>query len=250
MLFVNNFNGSVLQAEPLKKTRAPFVYETVSILPGEFDLYIPIATSFQLEYILKKTSIKKAFLIGKYEVSNEQWNRCYNSGGCSHPAIMEEGETGSHPVARVNWHDAFQFTKWLSNISGEKYRLPTEEELTYAAQAGEPHQAVEVTYDYSQLNKFVKRTEVRGTYPKNAWGLFDTAGNVWEWTLSCWFASKENILKERSVEELNSPDACYTRIALGENRSHIPDFTADTYSGGCATLRPAANLGFRMVKEL
>lgn len=225
-------------------------YQTIRIESGEYELFIPISTSFKLEYLQKKVQIKKAFEIGKYEVSNAQWNACFNAGGCSHSALLEEGETLDNPVARVNWHDAFQFSNWLSRVSGKKYRLPTEEEWTYAVQAGAPHRAVEVTYDYSQLNKFIKKTEARGTYGQNKWGLADTEGNVWEWTLSCWFASKENILKERQAEYLNSPDACFTRIGLGENRSHIPDFIADTYSGGCATLRPAANLGFRLIKEL
>lgn len=239
-----------LKAEQANITPHSINYKTVKIEPGEFELNIPIATSFRLEYLQKTVKIKSAFEIGKYEVSNAEWNACYKAGGCNHPALLEEGEALENPVARVNWHDAFQFSIWLSKVSGKKYRLPTEEEWTYAAQAGTPHKAVEVTYDYSQLNKFVKQTEPRGSHPENEWGLADTIGNVWEWTLSCWFASKENILKERGVEYLNSPNACFTRIALGENRSHIPDFIADTYSGGCATLRPAANLGFRLIREL
>lgn len=239
-----------VKAEQTNLTPRAINYQTIRIEPGEYELYIPISTSFQLDYIQKKVYLKKAFEIGKYEVSNAQWNACFKAGGCAHLALLEQGEGADYPVARVNWHDAFQFSVWLSKVSGKRYRLPTEEEWTYAVQAGNPHKAVEVTYDYSQLNKFIKRTEPRGSYLENEWGLADALGNVWEWTLTCWFASKENILQERNADQLNSPDACFTRIALGENRSHIPDFIADTYSGGCATLRPAANLGFRLVKEL
>jgi hypothetical protein len=58
------------------------------------------------------------------------------------------------------------------------------------------------------------------------------------------------MLMNRTIKFLNTPDACTTRIARGETRSHIPDFISDTYNGGCATLRPAANLGFRLVREI
>ena len=87
------------------------------------------------------------------------------------------------------------------------------------------------------------------SFKENEIGFSDFQGNVWEWTLTCWYASKDKKLKNYSTAELNTPRACTTRIVQGENRSHIPDFIVDTYSGGCATLEPAANLGFRLVLE-
>lgn len=241
---------SNLRAESVNLVSRPPIYKTVLVPPGKFDLFIPVPTFFQLEYVKKEVRISKAFEIGKYEVSNAQWNACFKAGGCRHEARIEEGESRDNPVVRVSWHDAFQFSVWLSKVSGKKYRLPTEEEWSYAVQTGKSHRAVEIEYDYSQPNEIVKRTKPRGSYPENEWGVSDYLGNVWEWSLSCWYASEENILKEEKPEHLNSPEACFTRIALGENRSHVPDFISDTYSGGCATLRPAANLGFRLVREL
>jgi formylglycine-generating enzyme required for sulfatase activity len=236
-----------------RENSAPlFKYETVKITPGEFNLFIPILSSFSIEHIKKRAQIKKSFFIGKFEVSNDQWNECYNRGGCSNPAKIEEGEAGNHPVVRVNWHAAYQFSKWLSKVSAKTYRLPTEEEWVYAVYQGKDHKETVQEYDYSDLSEIKlldKRTQPQGTFAGNAWGLADLEGNVWEWTLTCWYASEENILKDSAAQELNTPSACFTRIALGENRTHVPDFIWDTYNGGCSTLKPAANLGFRLVME-
>jgi formylglycine-generating enzyme required for sulfatase activity len=224
----------------------------IEIPAGNFDLKIPILTSFSVDYVTKPISFNQPFLIGEYEVSNELWNLCYQDKGCNVEAKIEPGESLNHPAVRVNWHQAYQFTKWISQKTGRKYRLPTEEEWSYAAHHGKSHYETIAIYDYSSLSPLEqekKITKPLGFYEKNDWGIADTNGNVWEWTLSCWFASEENILKERSTKELNSPSACFTRIAMGETRSHIPDFIYDTYNGGCASLRPAANLGFRLILD-
>ena len=235
-----------------KLSASPFNYETITAPPGQYILNIPINNFSNIEYIKKHVSFKAPFRIGKFEVSNKQWDICYKKGGCSHPALKRPGETDENPVVRVNWHDAYEFSEWLSSISDENYRLPTEEEWVYAAYMGKDHREQEVEYDYSSIQSIKENAKVTkkiGSYNNNAWGFSDYHGNVWEWTLSCWYSSEENILKKASIQELNSPEACTTRIAQGENRSHIPDFIFDTYNGGCATLRPAANLGFRLVVE-
>ena len=227
-------------------------YKTIKVPPGSFDLYIPIPYPTGLKHIRKPVVFKKGFEIGKYEVSNRLWAECFKNGGCSREAETLEGEKDNHPAVRVNWHDAVQFTKWFSKAKGEKYRLPTEEEWAYAVHMGKSHKEVVVEYDYSNLTeirKVVKLTKPQGSHKENAWGIADFTGNVWEWTLTCWYGSEENILTERSLEELSDTKTCSTRIAQGENRSHIPDFIKDTYNGGCASLRPAANLGFRLIKE-
>ena len=246
------FHPSWCYATLKDKQTAPMVYETIKVPKGDYTLYIPDNNFFKLGYYEKKVTFDTAFYIGKFEVSNSLWNLCFKFKGCNKPATLREGETLDSPVVRVNWHDAYQFSKWYSSYTGKSYRLPTEEEWVYAAYLGKDHRNIEINYDYSSLEKIrniSKKTMPLGSFKENAWGLSDFQGNVWEWTLTCWYASKDNKLKPYAVEVLNSPDACTTRIAQGENRSHIPDFINDTYNGGCATLQPAANLGFRLVLE-
>lgn len=231
-------------------------YPMIKAPKGSFTLNIPIYYSDKIVYVKKKVVFEKPFHIGKFEVSNRLWNECHESGGCSKSAFYSAPEGEQNPSVRLNWHDAYQFSLWISKVTGDKYRLPTEEEWAYAAymgdDKGDKKSEKEVVYDYGSASiaaLAAKVTKPIGSINKNAWGLNDFYGNVWEWTLTCWYGSKDNMLKKRSADELNSPSACTTRVTRGETRSHIPDFISDTYNGGCATLRPAANLGFRLVKE-
>ena len=227
-------------------------YDMVKIPPGAFTLSIPINDSVKIKYINKHIVFKKSFYIGKYEVSNQLWNKCFKAKYCKKKAIQKSSEGDHHPVVRINWHDARQFTRWYSKITKKKYRLPTEDEWAYAMNMGKDYKEREVNYDYESLDLSQlpeKVTRPIGSINKNQWGIYDFKGNVWEWTLTCWYASEKNILKKVKPEKLNTEKACTTRIAQGENRSHIPDFIFNTYNGGCSTLRPAANLGFRMVRE-
>lgn len=231
-------------------------YPLVHIPKGSFSINIPIYYSDKIEYVAKDVVFADDFYIGKYEVTNALWDECFKEKGCNKSSFYRAKEGRNNPSVRLNWHDAFRFTKWYSKKTGKKFRLPTEEEWAYAAYMGKEKLAKlsqnEITYDYSGKSAMAiaeKVTVPVGSINKNDWGMYDFYGNVWEWTLTCWYSSRENMLKKRTIAELNTPKACTTRIARGETRSHIPDFISDTYNGGCATLRPAANLGFRMLQE-
>jgi formylglycine-generating enzyme required for sulfatase activity len=98
----------------------------------------------------------------------------------------------NHPVTCISWNDATAYTKWLSNQTGKNYHLPTETEWEYAARAG-----TETSYWWgnnigknrancddcgSQWDE--KSTAPVGSFEDNKFGLYDTSGNVWEWTCS------------------------------------------------------------------
>lgn len=222
--------------------------EMVSIVSGEMDLEVPIYSYVKTDYVKKHIIIKQPYKIGAYEISIKQWNICYKAGGCRKKARMRKGETENHPVTRVNWLNAYNFTKWLSAETGQKFRLPTEEEWTYAAFMGKHYKAEFVEYDFNEvILAKPKITHVQGKFGKNAWGMYDVQGNVWEWTLSCWTSSTSTQSKIGDAKKLNNPKACGTRFLWGEERAHIPFFVNTTYNGGCATARPASNLGFRIM---
>ena len=155
-------------------------------------------------------------------------------------------------MVKVTWHDAYRFALWISKKTGRRYRLPTEHEWFFAANEGKYRKEQSPTYSYANIEsirKIPKITYPIGTFGANAWGVYDTAGNVWEWTLACYALAEERLRGPQRAAELNDPQRCVTRITGGEHRAHVPDFIADTYNGGCATLKPAANLGFRLVLE-
>lgn len=121
-----------------------------------------------------------SFSIGKYEVTQEEWQ-----------AVM--GRNPSHfigkkrPVEQVSWKDCMEFIQKLNSITGKHFRLPTEEEWEYAARGGSrtakykfagSNQLDEVAW-YNDNSS--KETHEVGNKTPNELGLYDMAGNVWEW---------------------------------------------------------------------
>jgi len=125
-----------------------------------------------------EVTITKPFYMGKYEVTQEQWE-----------AVMGKNPSDTKgaklPVTDVSWEDCQEFIKKLNGITKGKYRLPTEAEWEYACRAGtkaaysfgDEITPKDANYDDSKLGKPV---EV-GSYKPNAFGLYDMHGNVWEW---------------------------------------------------------------------
>ena len=86
-------------------------------------------------------------------------------------------QTDRHPVTCVSWNDAQEYVSWLSQTTGDTYRLPTEEEWGRAA-AGSPTGC---------RNRGIHGgTCPVGSYGANGVGLSDMVGNLWEWTEDCW----------------------------------------------------------------
>ncbi|MEH2364471.1 caspase, EACC1-associated type [Nostoc sp.] len=129
-----------------------------------------------------------AFFIGKFEVTQEQYQQITGSN----PSYFKGAK---RPVEQVSWNDAVDFCKKLSQKTGRKYRLPSEAEWEYACRAGTTtpfHFGETITtelanydgnYIYASAPKGKKRGETTevGSFPPNAFGLYDMHGNVREW---------------------------------------------------------------------
>jgi len=104
-------------------------------------------------------------------------------------------ERGQHPVVLIGYHEAVAYCGWLSRTIGRAVRLPTEAEWERAARGGVESRRYPWgdDIDPSRANflpdpalKKHRGTRPVGSYPPNAFELFDMTGNVWEW-VSDWY---------------------------------------------------------------
>mgnify|MGYP001217649887 CR=1 FL=1 len=140
-------------------------------------------------------TIPKPFSISRFEITFSLWDACLADGGCLGYRPPDEGwGRGARPVVNVNRADILSYTSWLSKKTSRLYRLPSEAEWEYAARAGT---ATKYWWgDSVGVNRAVcqdcgsiydgEKTARVGSFAKNKFGIFDTAGNVWEWVEDCY----------------------------------------------------------------
>jgi formylglycine-generating enzyme required for sulfatase activity len=134
----------------------------------------------------------RAFSISRYEVTFEEYDRFARATGSPLPDDRGWGR-GKRPVINVNWHEATKYTKWLTDQTGHQYQLPSEREWEYAATAGtDTNYWWGIRVGENNANCGIcdsqwdgKKTAPVGSFKPNAFEIYDTIGNVMEWTRSC-----------------------------------------------------------------
>uniref|UniRef100_UPI0034436C65 formylglycine-generating enzyme family protein n=1 Tax=Okeania sp. SIO2F4 TaxID=2607790 RepID=UPI0034436C65 len=134
------------------------------------------------------------FYLSKYPITQNQYQAIMGNNPSSFKG-------GSRPVECVSWYNAVEFCIKLSKKTGKIYRLPSESQWEYACRTGtttsfyfgETITPELVKYDgnhpygnYSPKGIYRKETTDVGSFPPNAFGLYDMHGNVWEWCLDVW----------------------------------------------------------------
>jgi eukaryotic-like serine/threonine-protein kinase len=151
-----------------------------------------------------------SFHMGKYEVTQAQWKAVAAMPQVEKELDPEPSEFKGEelPVEQVTWYDAVEFCKRLSKATGKEYRLPSEAEWEYACRAGTTtpfHFGETITtelvnyrgtdwetggiagivypgnYAKGPKGEYRGKTTPVGSFPANAFGLYDLHGNVWEW---------------------------------------------------------------------
>jgi formylglycine-generating enzyme required for sulfatase activity len=202
--------------------------------------------------------IEKPFLVGKFEVTFEEYDVCVRWGACSCcPDDLGFGR-GRRPVMDVSWNDAFNYVRWLSRRTGKSYRLLSDAEWQYAAQAGTGREA-RVTPGAGRANCDGcgsrwdgKRTAPVGSFPANAFGLHDMLGNVSEWTADCW--KERRSYDDESDGSPRLDGDCSSRVIRGGSWNLSLTYARSGLGGrltpGFPTFIRVSAIGFRVRRGL
>ena len=222
------------------------------------------------------------FAIGKYEVTKRQFAQFVTATGFKTQAETDSKKgcwtwTGSewesragtswrnpnikqdddHPVVCVSWNDAQAYVKWLKEKTGKKYRLPSEAEWEYAARAGSTTRypwGDEIGHNKANCRECGSQWDGKGTAPvgsftANAFGLFDTVGNVWEWVEDCWHGSYEGAPEDGSA--WIGGGECNSRVLRGGSWVSNPRRVRSADRNGLnRDYRDGYGSGFRVAQDL
>ncbi|MDB9443793.1 bifunctional serine/threonine-protein kinase/formylglycine-generating enzyme family protein [Sphaerospermopsis kisseleviana CS-549] len=226
--------------------------EMVEIPGGKFMMGSPEneAETWTWEKPQHQVTVPGVFM-GKYEVTQKQYQAIMGSN----PSDFR-GE--NHPVENVSWDDAVAFCEKLSQKTGKKYTLPSEAQWEYACRAGTttPFYFGEsitpdlVNYDgnypYGSATKglYRKQTTDVGTFPPNAFGLYDMHGNLWEWCLDDWQDNYVNAPIDGS--NLINPTAKY-KVVRGGFWFNSAEYCRSAARAGDRQSASDYGIGFRVV---
>jgi formylglycine-generating enzyme required for sulfatase activity len=215
--------------------------------------------------------------IMRHQVTAADYHRCVKAHAC---LAVDEEALPDRPVVKVSWRDAEAYAAWLTRSTGLPFRLPSDREWAYAAgsrlvdedepvgpDSTDPGQRLLTLYDKDAERSTrlatgrdtagnAGRDSVRdigldktpqpiGTFGANEHGLLDVAGNVWEWTDTCFARTTLDALGNLEANVVN----CGVRLVEGRHRAYLPDFIRDARAGGCAVGTPPSAIGFRLVLD-
>ena len=204
-----------------------------------------------------RVTIKTKLAVMRHQVTAADYQRCVEDGACSE----SEGDAAAsdRPMVKVSWRDAHAYASWLSRTTGINFRLPTDEEWVYAAgdrfkddalpegsYGNDPVLRTLAIYEREALREETvdKTPKSIGSFGVNENGLLDVAGNVWEWTDTCF---SRGILDAQGKIVTTTVD-CGGRVLEGRHRAYMTDFIRDVTAGGCSAGTPPSNLGFRLIR--
>jgi formylglycine-generating enzyme required for sulfatase activity/predicted Ser/Thr protein kinase len=205
----------------------------------------------------------KPFYMGKFTVTQQQWKRV----AVTLPKVYFDlnpdpsyFKGNNLPVESISWYEAVEFCDRLSIKSGRKYGLPSEAEWEYACRAGTttPFHFGETittnlanydgsfTYGYGSRGIYRQKTTTVGSFPANAFGLYDMHGNVWEWCGDDWHDNYYGAPSDGSVWENDDDDDDNDKVLRGGSHFSTPAKCRCAYRGYYSPEDDSDNIGFRL----
>lgn len=244
-------------------------------------------------------TIARAVAFGRYEITIDQFAAFADAAGYSpEPGCWEFkgsdwvfdtsrswreaklGQSGSHPVTCVSWHDAEAYVLWLSRLTGKSYRIPSEAEWEHAARGGS-QAAYWFGDDSADICRYVnlgdQDTEARFRWtgaptrleiawvpqpchdgfattspvdakPPNAFGVYGVLGNVMEWAADCWHEDYRDGPHDQAAR-LTSGD-CASRVMRGQGWAAIAASARPAFRRKMTATDRRVTFGIRVVRDL
>jgi len=229
--------------------------EMVWINPGTFTMGSPDNESGREinEVPLHRVSIMRGFWLGKYELTQSQWESVMNTSPWEGQVFVKKAP--NHPAVYISWNDIQAFISKINDAEKAAiYRLPTEAEWEYSCRAGteNPHS---FNYEKHKLEDhawYGKNTydlgnmyaHAVGQKLPNPWGLYDMHGNVWEWVQDYYGPYSDEVQTDPK-----GPDFGSNRIFRGGSFYYLANFTRSAYRGYNSPKHKLFNLGARLLRE-
>jgi formylglycine-generating enzyme required for sulfatase activity len=196
-------------------------------------------------------TLRQPFAISVYEVSQAEFRAYCEAGGDSCAAQPWQGD--DYPVVNVSWKEAVAYAAWLSSVTGQHYRLPTESEWEYAARAGQTGlfpsgDSLSATDAWFALHEAPPRPAPRSQqFNHNSFRLYHMVGNVREWVDDTWSGNFAGAPADGSAR--NSGETGFHVVRGGSYVDNASKLRLTTREGLPVGTRDALT-GFRVVREL
>jgi len=228
--------------------------EMVVVPPGQFMMG---SNDYDSEKPPHKVTIKAPLAVGRFASTFDEWD----AAGLAHKPSDQGWGRGKQPVINVSWEDAKAYAKWLSQKTGETYRLLSEAEWEYVARAGtttafwwgDSISTQEANYDGNhtfgggQKGEYRQRTVPVDSFAPNPWGLHQVHGNVWEWIEDNWHADYKGAPQGGSVWQGGDVSL---RVLRGGSWLNNPDYCRSAYRNWVPPVNRSINVGFRLARTL
>lgn len=242
--------AAVAAAEVLAKEKAEKDFQQaakeiesqmVVISAGSFDMG---GENLKIEEPVHRVIFKSPFEIGRSEITQSQWMRVMGNN----PSYFNRcGE--SCPVERVSWDDVQAFLLKLNELTGKKYRLPTEAEWEYSCRAGGKHEycgSDKLEIIAWQISNSGGRSHFVASKQANAFGLYDMSGNVWEWVDDSFHMN----YKSAPVDGSSWAGDESQRVVRGGSYLDKAQFARSAYRNFFGPAERLKSVGFRLARSL
>jgi len=204
-------------------------------------------------------TVMRAFALSKYPITRGEFSAFVAATGYKGSEAWRSpgfAQTDQDPVVRVSYEDAQHYVAWLNQLSGgSAYRLPSEAEWEYAVRAG----TTTTFYWGDTVGKnnancadcgsrwSGKSTSPVGSFAANHFGLYDMAGNVWQWVEDC---NASNYSEATSDGSAFRSQHCDQRVVRGGAWNSSPLDLRSANRGGDGPESRDPDLGFRVARTL